>query len=73
MEEPSRKVWQIIIKIMKKHEAIEPLPIRLAITREATIVRQKTAKEIIPKQKQSKAVGVSRNDLGNTNPENKHF
>ena len=29
---------------MKKHETIEPLPIRLAITREATIVRQKKAK-----------------------------
>ena len=29
-------------KIMKKHETIEPLPIRLAITREATIVRQKS-------------------------------
>ena len=44
-------------KIMKKHETIEPLPVRLAITREATIVRQKKAKEIIVKQKQSKAVG----------------
>ena len=30
------------LKIMKKHETIEPLPVRLAITREATIVRQKS-------------------------------
>ena len=38
-------------KIMKKHEAIEPLPVRLAITREATIVRQKKPRKLLSNNK----------------------